>query len=159
MRNRDFIILTIALGVFFTFFAIYTPKYRPESNIDNKVSILLSPDQVPKEPPEPPFKMDFTATITNNSSEQIPVEQFYYRLVLARQLDNPGYVLYEFSMVLNPHETRTLHFPVVINEIPASGGNFALYLNLYEDRHGKEPMVRSTANYIFTFQKPVPQEQ
>ncbi|MFC1621903.1 hypothetical protein ACFL13_00755 [Patescibacteria group bacterium] len=136
MSKKEWIILFTLLVAFFVYFAMFEPHDTLQDNVD--ISLLVDGSNI-------------SYVVNNKSDKFFSEENYFYRLVLTRQINMPGFVLEEFLKDLVPYGSFEGSYMWNPTTIPGKGGSFGLYLNMYRDRAFDDPILINTYSLPISF--------
>lgn len=142
--TKDTVILLrlgILLLVFFLFFGLYTPRNYIDRNISVSLSIEDPAASNIKEPSGRSIKISY---IVSNSSEKVySAKDLFFRIVLSKSYDSPGFILKEFSKDVLAKTSFKGDYIWSIENTPTDGKDFKIYFYIYKSVNLGDPVLVS----------------
>lgn len=158
MSKTGWIILGIFIIGFFGFFGLQTFTYWNMESLNSDVILELASDKRNIVLAEEEGVVTFNYSAKNMSDTDFLSDKYFYRLLISRNFDAPGFILKEFTKDLRANEKFTSEFVWEIDKNYADGGTFGVYFNMYEDRDFDDPIIVSSAKQSLGIQYPAKED-
>ncbi|MBP7928073.1 hypothetical protein KAZ57_02915, partial [Patescibacteria group bacterium] len=143
------VFLIIILADFFIFFGKYHPRREFNSNVSLYVALSAESVGVEDIKSRVPITVNYSAK--NESSSDYVASKYFYRILLSRAYDTSGFVLKEFSKDLKTNNSFAGTYIWIPETIPANGGTFKMYFNLYKEVAFSDPILISSSEASIVF--------